>query len=231
MAARTETVRFEEPQFARWLFASPAAAWIWLVARLYVGWEWFHAGWGKVFGGNITWKVWNWGGAEYSLFGDGNIGWVRSGMKDFGEGPVPLGIGDSVAGFAAGAIEGAQGPHPDVAYSWYVGFLEWIRDDIHPILGPVVAVGELVIGLALILGLFTGIAAFLGAALNFNFAFAGSAGVNPMMILLSILIVLAWRNAGWIGLDRYVLPKVGVPWGRKKAAVETAVPELERVGT
>lgn len=231
MAARTDTVRFGEPPWARWLFASPAAAWIWLIARLYVGWEWFHAGWGKVFGGDITWKVWNWGQAQHSLFGDGNIGWVRSGTVDFGQGPVPLEVGDSVAGFAAGAIEGAQGPHPDVAYSWYVSFLEWIRDDIHPVLGPVVAVGELVIGLALILGLFTGIAAFLGTVLNFNFAFAGSAGVNPMMILVSGLLILAWRNAGWIGLDRYVLPKVGVPWARANGKVTVPASELEQVDT
>jgi thiosulfate dehydrogenase [quinone] large subunit len=76
----------------------------------------------------------------------------------------------------------------------------------------VVAIGELLIGIALILGLFVGIAAFLGAILNFTFVFAGSAGVNPAMILVSLLLVLAWRNAGWIGLDRYLLPKVGAPW-------------------
>jgi thiosulfate dehydrogenase [quinone] large subunit len=27
-----------------------------------------------------------------------------------------------------------------------------------------------------------------------------------------VLLVLAWRNAGWIGLDRFVLPKLGTPW-------------------
>jgi thiosulfate dehydrogenase [quinone] large subunit len=77
-----------------------------------------------------------------------------------------------------------------------------------------VAVGEVVIGIALILGLFTGIMAFLGAVLNFSFVFAGSAGVNPAMILVSGLLILAWRNAGWYGLDRFVLPKLGTPWHR-----------------
>jgi len=24
--------------------------------------------------------------------------------------------------------------------------------------------------------------------------------------------VLAWRNAGWIGLDRWLLPALGTPW-------------------
>jgi thiosulfate dehydrogenase [quinone] large subunit len=77
-----------------------------------------------------------------------------------------------------------------------------------------VAIGEVVIGIALILGLFTGIMAFLGAVLNFSFVFAGSAGVNPAMILVSGLLILAWRNAGWYGLDRFVLPKLGTPWHR-----------------
>ena len=34
------------------------------------------------------------------------------------------------------------------------------------------------------------------------------------MILVSGLLILAWRNAGWYGLDRFVLPKLGTPWHR-----------------
>lgn len=196
----------EEPRFARWLFGSSQAAWIWLIARLWLGWEWLQAGWSKVFGGDITIRVWDWGDEQYSLTGDGNCGWVR----ECGDTEV----GDSVAGFAAGAIESAEGPHPDVAYDWYVSFLEWIRDTASPWFGPMVAIGETVIGVLLILGLFTGLAAVLGAILNFSFAFAGSAGVNPAMILVSVLIILAWRNAGWYGLDRWVLPALGTPWHR-----------------
>ena len=32
-------VYIEEPRFSKWLFGSSAAAWIWLVARLWLGWE------------------------------------------------------------------------------------------------------------------------------------------------------------------------------------------------
>jgi thiosulfate dehydrogenase [quinone] large subunit len=203
---RGHTVYIEEPPVARWLFASSQAAWIWLVARLWLGWEWFQSGWGKLFGGNITWQFWDWGDSAYSLTGDANIGWIRSSGA--------TGVGDAVAGFAQGAISNAQGPHPDVAYSWYVDFLEWIRDTAHPVFGPMVAIGEFTIGVLLILGLFTGIAAFLGSILNFSFVFAGSAGVNPAMILVSGVLILAWRNAGWYGLDRWVLPALGTPWRR-----------------
>lgn len=201
------TVDFEEPPVAKWLFASTQSAWIWLILRLWLGWEWLQAGWGKVFGGNI-----NPFSGEFALTGDANIGWVRSGevVRD-GE-TVMVGIGDSVAGFASGAIAASEGPHPAVAYGWYVNFLEWIRDTAHPFFGPMVAIGEFVIGILLIIGAFVGIAAFLGAVMNFSFVFAGSAGVNPAMILISGLLILAWRNAGWIGVDRWLLPKLGVPW-------------------
>lgn len=203
---RRGPIYIEEPRFARWLFGSSQAAWIWLIARLWLGWEWLQAGWGKVFGGDITLRFWEWDEEQYSFTGDANCGWVR----ECGDTEV----GDSVAGFAAGAIESAEGPHPDVAYDWYVNFLEWIRDTAAPWFGPMVAIGELVIGTLLILGLFTGIAAALGAILNFSFVFAGSAGVNPAMILVSVLLILAWRNAGWYGLDRWVLPALGTPWHR-----------------
>jgi thiosulfate dehydrogenase (quinone) large subunit len=61
-------------------------------------------------------------------------------------------------------------------------------------------------------GLFTGIAAFFGVLLTTAFGLAGIAGVNPVFLILEVLLVLAWRNAGWIGLDRFVLPKLGTPW-------------------
>ena len=164
MATSAETGRgpvyFEEPRAARWLFGSSSAAWIWLIARLWLGWEWVQAGWGKVFGGNITLRFWDWGDPQYSLTGDANVGWIRSAGD--------VGTGDAVAGFADRAIKASEGPHPDVAYGWYVSFLEWIRDTAHPWFGPMVAIGELTIGVLLILGLFTGIAAALGAVLNLS---------------------------------------------------------------
>jgi thiosulfate dehydrogenase [quinone] large subunit len=29
---------------------------------------------------------------------------------------------------------------------------------------------------------------------------------------VSVLLILAWKTAGWYGLDRWLLPLVGTPW-------------------
>jgi thiosulfate dehydrogenase (quinone) large subunit len=79
-------------------------------------------------------------------------------------------------------------------------------------MAPLIAIGEVVIGAALLLGAFTAIAAFFGGVLTMAFGMAGVAGVNPVFFLAEVLLILAWRNAGYIGLDRFLLPKLGTPW-------------------
>ena len=37
------------------------------------------------------------------------------------------------------------------------------------------------------------------------YMFTGSAGVNPAYMILEVPLILAWRNAGYFGLDRYAL--------------------------
>ena len=182
-----ETVTIEEPGFARILFASPAASWIWLAARLYLGYNWLHAGWEKVTG---TESGWHWAFTSES--------WLKTsaGLK----------------GFAGFALSNAKGPHAAVNYGWYAAFLRWIERSGAGVLAPVIAIGEVLIGIALIVGLFTGIAALFGAMLSMAFGLAGVAGVNPVFLFAEIMLVLAWRNAGYIGLDRYVLPALGTPW-------------------
>ena len=75
-----------------------------------------------------------------------------------------------------------------------------------------IVAGELLIGIALILGIFTGIAAFFGAFMNWNFMMAGTASANPVLFALSIVLILVWKTAGWWGLDRWLLSKLGTPW-------------------
>lgn len=75
-----------------------------------------------------------------------------------------------------------------------------------------VSFGELLVGIALILGMFTGIAAFSGAYMNMNYPLAGTVSTNPILFVLELLLILAWRVAGWWGLDRFLLPLLGTPW-------------------
>ncbi len=182
----------EEPKFAQWLFASPHAAWIWLVARLFLGYQWLHAGFGKVTGADGGFWTWH--------FAYTSDSWLKS-AKPF-------------QGFLGYALTNAnKGPNSAVNYGWYASFLRWLA---HPgpaaVMSWLIPFAEMAIGIALIAGLFVGIAAFFGATLNFSFGLAGVAGVNPVFLVLEVLLVLAWRNAGYLGLDRYVLPAIGTPW-------------------
>ena len=58
----------------------------------------------------------------------------------------------------------------------------------------------------------TGIAAFFGAFMNMSFLLAGSSSTNPVLFTLAIGLMLAWKVAGYYGLDRYLLPLLGTPW-------------------
>jgi thiosulfate dehydrogenase [quinone] large subunit len=63
----------------------------------------------------------------------------------------------------------------------------------------VIVFGELAVGLGLILGAFVGLAATGGLLLNGAFLLAGSTSTtNPVLAMLGILLILAWKNAGYL---------------------------------
>lgn len=172
-----EATQIPEPGIAKFFFADTRLAWLWLIVRLYVGYEWLMAGWEKV----------------------NSPVWV--GSKS----------GAAIQGFVMGALKKSTGDHPDV-YGWYASFLHNFVLPHAASFAVIVSFGELFVGIALILGLFTGIAAFFGAFMNMNYLFAGTVSINPALFLLELFLVLAWRVAGFIGLDKYVLPLLGTPW-------------------
>jgi thiosulfate dehydrogenase [quinone] large subunit len=104
-------------------------------------------------------------------------------------------------------------PKPAIAYDWYRGFIETlINAEAHTWFSKIIIFGELAVAVALILGAFVGVAAFFGGMMNWSFIMAGSASTNGMLFAIATWLVLAWRNAGWIGLDRWLLPMIGTPW-------------------
>src|SRR4051812_33480080 len=96
---RTVT-QIPEPPIAKFLLADTRIAWLWLIIRLSVGYQWLSAGWEKLTG--------------YSLFGEAQKGgaWVFNAQA-----------GAAMKGFATHALTLASGEHSSVQ-SWYAWFLQ-----------------------------------------------------------------------------------------------------------
>ena len=171
----------ENPRFVTAIFSSTEYAWIWLIARLYMGWSFTEAGWHKLH----------------------DPGWMSTGA--------------SLNGFWQKAVTIPQTGKPAIVYDWYREFLQFLLNShSHVWFAKLVSIGEFMVGLGLMVGLLTGIAAFFGAFMNWNFMLAGSASTNPVLGLIGIGIMIAWKAAGWWGLDRFALPYLGAPWKRGK---------------
>ena len=124
---------------------------------------------------------------------------------------VGSGAGTAVKGFLTGALGKMDGAHPDVS-GWYGGFIQTFALNHTVLFSYLVSYGELLVGIALILGIFVGIASFFGSFMNMNYLLSGTVSTNPILLVLGLFLVLAWRVAGWYGLDQYVLPALGTPW-------------------
>ena len=135
--------------------------------------------------------------------------------------------GASLLGYWKRAVTVPAQGSPPISYDWYRSFLQGLIDsNSHVWFGPLVAYGEVLVGVGLVLGALTGIAAFFGALMNMNFMLAGSASTNPVLFVIAALVILAWKIAGYWGADRFLLPLVGVPW--KGGVVVQEVPASDK---
>jgi thiosulfate dehydrogenase [quinone] large subunit len=100
--------------------------------------------------------------------------------------------GAGVAGFAAHGIP---------AYTWWGSFLHSFVVPNAGWIGVLVAVAEFAIGVALVAGLFTRIAALGSLALLFTYVMSGTASVCAFYALFAIVILTMWRTSSWIGID------------------------------
>jgi thiosulfate dehydrogenase [quinone] large subunit len=161
---------------ARLIPSAWVRALLWLIARVWVGYQFLDASWQKLFG------------SEQAAF-------------------VGTQAGAGVKGYLTFAVspQMTSGAHPSVLppYEWLARNV-FIPNTIP--LGYLVAIGEGLVGVALIVGLFTRFAALWGAFLNLMFLLAGTTGVNPYMFTIELAIVLAGATVGLIGLDYYALP-------------------------
>jgi thiosulfate dehydrogenase [quinone] large subunit len=172
--------RLEDPPVAKatthLLFGDVRWAWLWLILRLYVGWEWLKAGWSKL--NDAAWT--------------GNQ------------------AGTALTEFVNTALTKTGGEHPDVQ-GWYAWFLQNLVLPNAVFWSYVVAWGETLVAIALILGFLTGISAFFGIFMNINYLLAGSVSINPILFAIATWLILAWKTAGWWGLDRWILPALSDP--------------------
>lgn len=171
-------VLIQDPPIARFLFQSTRVAWLWLVVRVWLGYQWLESGLHKV--GDPAWMETGQGILTY---------WQRAVAI-----PEP----------PARAL---------ITYGWYRDFVQLLIDsNAHPWFAKLIVWGELAVGLGLIVGALVGIAAFFGALMNLSFLLAGTTSTNPVLFMLAVALMLAWKNAGYLGLDRVLLPALGTPW-------------------
>jgi thiosulfate dehydrogenase [quinone] large subunit len=162
-------------------------------------------------------------------------GWASAGyQKLFGSEKAAFwyGGGAGVKGFATAGVTGSTAGTGGASYGWWAAFLHNFVIPNASWIAKLVTVSELLIGVLLILGLFTGAAAAAGLTLNLVYLFTGSAGVNPAYAIVAVLLILAWRNAGYLGLDRFVLPRARDRFRRGPRTGLTAppLPVAEPVG-
>lgn len=106
---------------------------------------------------------------------------------------------------------------PAITYGWFREFLNYmLENEWYTWFAKLIAIGEFAVGIALIIGAVVGLAAFFGTVMNFSFMLAGSASSNPVLFGLGVFLVLAWKVAGYFGVDRYLLPILGAPWSPGK---------------
>lgn len=202
-----------EPPIARFLFADTRMAWFWLIVRLYVAYEWFTAGWEKLTGTNIDFTS--------ATFGQKSGAWVFNGLPDHAQ---------VMYFFATSAAKQSTGAHPAVQ-QWYANFLTTFVAPYPVFWSYVITFGELAVGLGLAVGCLTGIAAFFGLVMNFNYLLAGAVSTNPILGFLALMLILAWRIAGYYGVDRYLLPLLGTPWTGSLAKEKATTPPVNQAVT
>ncbi|RMG95574.1 MAG: DoxX family membrane protein [Chloroflexi bacterium] len=154
--------------------------------------------------------------------------WIDAALHKI-DNPAWVQTGEALKGFWMGAVQVPEQGRPPIAFDWYRSFIQFLLDtESYTWFAKVIAYGEFLVGIALILGLFTGIAAFFGGFMNWNFIMAGAASTNGLMLVVAMLLILAWKVAGYIGLDYFLLPRLGTPW-RVKSAAEVVEPPTNKL--
>jgi thiosulfate dehydrogenase [quinone] large subunit len=153
--------------------------------------------------------------------------WLQSGWGKVTN-PAWIETGEALRGFWERAVVIPESGRPPIVFDWYRDFIQGMLDaGSYVWFAKLVAFGEVLVGLALISGAFVGIAAFFGALMNWNFIMAGTASSNALLGLGALLLILAWKTAGYYGLDYFLLSWLGTPW-KSRSEEASSSPPAER---
>jgi thiosulfate dehydrogenase (quinone) large subunit len=141
------------------------------------------------------------------------LAWLQSGWNKLND-PAWTEGGQALRAYWDRAVAIPEAPaRPPITYEWYRDFIQMLLDmNAETWFNWIIILGEIAVGLGLILGALSGIAAFFGALMNVSFLLAGTASTNPVMFAMAIGLILAWKVAGYYGVDRWLLPRLGTPW-------------------
>lgn len=192
-APEANVVEVQGPDFTNYLFHNSRAGLLWLPIRLFVGFAFLEAGLHKLFP------------AGKAI----GAGWLDGGA--------------ALAGYWNGAVAIPQTGKPPITFEWYRDFLNiLLSNHAEQWFAWLIVFGEIAVGLGLLFGCLTGIAAFFGGLMNMSFLLAGSGSTNPILFTCAIGLILGWRVAGYYGIDRWLLPRLGVPWRARVEVHEAA---------
>ncbi len=145
--------------------------------------------------------------------------WLEAGWHKF-VGTGWLDGGAALQGYWQSATTVSDAGKGAITYDWYREFLLFmLNNGAYVWFAKLIVFGEIAVGLGLIFGVLTGFASFFGAFMNMAYLLAGSASTNPVMFTLAIGVILAWKVAGYYGVDRWLLPVLGTPWQKREGGV------------
>ena len=180
----------EDAPVVKALFGNTKWSWLWLIARVYVGYQWFTA----------------------SLHKLSDPAWMQT--------------GEALKGYWLRAVSIPEAPaRPPINYAWYRAFIQGMLDsESYVWFAKLISVGELLVGIALIIGLFVGLAAMFGGIMNLNFLLAGSLSSGPVLLMLEVFLLVAWKISGHLGVNYFIHKYFGTFWQpgpglKKKTAV------------
>lgn len=122
------------------------------------------------------------------------IMWIQAGMSKLWGAENPAFLHHGGAGVVGFATHGAA------AYTWWHSFLTGFVVPNAGWIAVLVAVSEFVIGIALVLGLFTRLAALGSLVLLFTYVMSGTASVCGFYALFALVLLATWRTSSWIGV-------------------------------